>query len=439
MGIKNLKSLLIAKRLLRRIEYPVRSDLVFVDFMGVYISIAYSVSSTRMLRRTVMDRIENLRRSFGTVALFLDQGSITIKSVLRKKRKESAAAQLGRKREETERLRAQLEALSPEDLLFEERREHLRARIDKNAFYLYLCENRNIYSLLEEIVAALPEAVSVTYCSCIDAEFEMCYQARRHYTDAGYWPVIYSNDQDTLCLSCVDTAPKVICDAVSSYLLVPDLGCHYLVRLTILVNGCDFFRGLFGISIHHGNAHLYATFDEFSLTNIVRSLAYRSYRFVRCKEVELQPVIDFIDAYAGLDKGAYEIEGVTDLSLSAEDFMFSVLYPRWCRFRDEHALGNSLLSNLYTILTARAPVSEDKLALAEGMMHYYSDNDNLTEAAVRVFVAMLGFSLENRVGLLAVNSDLEIMIPFDENGTGDFYFNDKKLIENVDGLINISL
>lgn len=246
MGIKNLKAILLQHKSLSPICARGPYQELFVDFMGLYISVAYSVTGVQELMAAVRDKVHHWHELGAHVSLFVDRGHIAIKTPLRTQRRANLQSQRERKRAAVVSLEAQICELDIHDEFYEEMRAGLETQLGRCRFFMYLAEDKNLYTIMENILDAMPPWVAVVHCDNVDAEFAMCARARDHAQATGEWPVLISHDQDTLCLSCTDMLPKIVHSANAEYILRPCAYTVYLVKLTLLINGCDFLPGLRG-------------------------------------------------------------------------------------------------------------------------------------------------------------------------------------------------
>ncbi|QGN68056.1 FEN1-like nuclease [Equine molluscum contagiosum-like virus] len=431
MGIKNLKSLLLRHKSLSPAAAPARHEHAFVDFMGVFIAAAYSVSSARELRRTLDAKMAHWRALAAGVVLFVDRGDIANKLALRKRRKDSQQAQCERKRRELRALAARKAALDRADALYAEQRAEIDARARKTRFYLFLCSENNLYRLLDAALAALPAGLSVVYCDEVDAEFEMCARARACARSTGRWPLLLSNDQDTLCLACADTLPKTVLGAAGeAHLLRPCADTVYLAKLTVLVNGCDFFSGLAGLALTPRTFARFALFSEFTLGNVLRSLVHKNYALRGAARADVGAVLRFIDAYVSLERDVYRAPPPPPLSV--QDFLLGALAPRWDAFAAA-LQGGSVLEQLHSALRAHCAVEEHTRRALRAMLDYYRD-ERPTREAVELLARMMGCSVGAAPGLVAVCLErMDLLLCFEDA----FCFNDRCIIENRDGVLNI--
>ncbi|AYO87520.1 TPA_asm: MC060R [Molluscum contagiosum virus] len=435
MGIKNLKALLLQHESLLARELPGEHAAVFVDFMGVYIAAAYSAGSARELRSTMNAKLQAWRARAPRVVLFVDRGVIDIKRALRQRRQDSIAAACARKREAVRALAARASALDPADPFYAETREGLRARIRKARFYLFLAEAGNLYRLRDELLAAAPPGVAVVHCDEVDAEFEMCARALALARSTGRWPLLVSNDQDTLCLACADALPKAIASAGAEYELWPSTHAVYLAKLTVLLNGCDFFPGLAGLAVTRDTLPRFRLFEDFSMRNVLRSLAFRDYALRGAARVEdARAILRFIERYVALERAVYREPPPPPMSVHA--FLRAALAPLWAPLAAARAAGTALLDALAAALqalpAARPRRSRTRRA-ARGMLAYHRERSP-TREDVALLAGMLGFRVGPAPGLLAVCLQRrDVLLCFE----GAFYFSDRFIIEKRAPVINI--
>ncbi|AVD69218.1 virion core protein [Saltwater crocodilepox virus] len=323
MGIKNLRALLQRRGTLLGLAHPDGRKTMFVDYMGLYVPIAYSCSSEPEIVSTVETRVRSLARRF-ELTLFVDRGAIALKAATRARRREAKCACMERKRAQNatlETLRAGLEGM---DLAVAE------ARISRNSFFLFLGERNNLRRIAERALARVADAAEIRYCEGVDAEFRMCAAARDRAAAVGEWPVVFSVDQDALAFCSGDTLPKCFYNAVEYSLFAPEPASFYLCALTVLINGCDYFAGLRGLAITPENCRRFALHRVFTRENVFDSLA--------CQSVSLQPtdfrverVIEFVNLYLGLNERCYDYADVAATTVTYREFVSALARDAYAR------------------------------------------------------------------------------------------------------------
>uniref|UniRef100_A0AAU7E0L4 Uncharacterized protein n=1 Tax=Rousettus bat poxvirus TaxID=3141933 RepID=A0AAU7E0L4_9POXV len=434
MGIKNLKSLLLEHKSMLQICAHGPREVVFVDFMGTYIAAAYSVSSVPELKCVMDSKMREWRALGARVTLFVDYGQIAIKTSLRLQRRANLQTRRERKQVAVAELEARLQALDQASEFYEEERADLEAQLTKSRFFMHLSEGKNLYYIMDVMLRTVPEWVSVVYCHAVDAEFEMCVRARAHAQATGEWPVLLSYDQDTLCLSCTDALPKVVHSADTIYLLRPCAYSMYLVKLTLLINGCDFLPGLRGVAISPATLPRFKLFREFTVHNLVRTLVFRNYNLTQSADANIAHRLAFINRYVDLDKSLYSETPPTKIAV--HDFLASALRPYWrAAVGDRVRAESPLLEKIYAALVVGNRHWVGDAAAAVHMMEYYRA-EKPTRECVLLFIHALGFRASQTPGLLAVCPQrADVFLCYG----GEFYFNDRAIIENGEGLINICL
>ncbi|AYP74185.1 hypothetical protein [Fowlpox virus] len=437
MGIKNLKSVLLVKHRLHALDSAIKTKELYVDFFGLFMAIAYSVTSTDMLNAIIRDKFKFMNSIAKKIVVFVDRGSISLKATLREKRKQSLKKQYIRKKEEIKALEDAINNLSVHDDLYEEQRECIYSRIDKNSYYMFLADKKNIEPIIDNVLASLDNA-EIHYCDHIDAEFVMCSKARECYLKNGTWPAIMSSDQDTLCLVCVDHEDKIIYDTKTAYRLCSDKYTQYLTKLMVLINGCDFFKGLYGISITKDNCTKYELFSEFNKDNVLRSLAYKNYLLKtpsdKDKMDDIDRVFDFIAYYTSLDEKAYEVEELPNIS--AKEFLSTMIHKKWEDVKKVYNLDTDILQSIYNIYTniCNNEVDTERESAARNMIEYYKYRE-VKLKTVKSFILQLGLECTNKISTIGISSSAELYIGFE----GRFYFNSTAIIENSTKMININI
>lgn len=434
MGIKNLKSLLLTRNSLSQICAHGPRESVFVDFMGAYIAAAYSVSNVAELKSAVVSKLHNWRTLGARVTLFVDRGQIAIKTPIRQQRRANLKAQQERKRAAVADIERHISELDATDEFYEEARAGLEEQLNKSRFFMFLAEDKNLYRIMDEILSTVPEWVSVVHCDDVDAEFEMCARARDLARTTKEWPILFSHDQDTLCLSHADLIPKIVYFVDTSYMLRPCAYGIYMVKLTLLINGCDFLPGLRGVAISPATLQRFRLFRKFTVANVVRTLVFRNYNIANCASADVAARLAFIDRYVALDRSLYA--NAPPPKIAVHDFLSSALLPYWraaCgdRVREE----SPLLEKIHAVLVMSSGARGDRDVAAQMLEHYRDEKP--TRACVQLFVHAMGARVCEEPGVLAVC--MRRMDVFLSYGDGEFFFNDRAIIENGEGLLNISL
>ncbi|QRY18942.1 ORF-72 [Teiidae poxvirus 1] len=431
MGIKHLKAILLQKKILRSLNSVGKAKELYVDFLGLFMAMAYSVTSTEMLHHAMKEKFKFMKSIAEKIIVFVDRGNIALKTNLREKRKQSSKNQYLRKIEEIKNLKSAIKDLSENDIRYEEKRESIIQRIEKHDYYIFLSEKKNIEKVMSDTLSLLKD-VEICYCHYVDAEFKICCQAKDYYAQNGCWPAILSSDQDTMCLSCVDVCDKIIYDTKHVYRLCPDRYTVYLTRLTILVNGCDFFGGLYGISITKDNCDKYKIFEEFSKENTLKSLIYKNYSLLNFSEKKysetsalIDRVFEFIILYTSLNEEAYKIQELPKISV--KEFLSTMVFSRWDDAVKEYQLGPDILQNIRNIYKNKSNQN------ALQMIEYYKYR-NVNTRVVKKFIATLELECCDKICMIGVSSTPELYISFENL----FYFNNCSIIENPSKMININ-
>ncbi|QZW33448.1 MPPV-153 conserved hypothetical protein [Magpiepox virus 2] len=434
MGIKNLKSVLLYKHRLRVLDSAIKTKELYVDFLGLFMAIAYSVTSTDMLHVIIRDKFKFMNSIAEKIVVFVDRGSISLKAALREKRKQSLKNQYVRKKEEIKNLEDAINNLSVHDELYEEQKECITSRIDKNSYYMFLADKKNIEPIMESVLTSL-ENSEIYYCDHIDAEFVMCSKAREYYLKNGTWPAILSSDQDTMCLVCIDSEDKIIYDAKMAYKLSPNKYTHYLTKLMVFVNGCDFFKGLYGVSITKDNCTKYELFTEFTKDNVLRSLVYKNYSLVSsdsCKMSDIDRVFDFITYYTSLDEKAYDVDELPNISV--KEFLSTMIAQKWENIKKEYGLESDTLQSIYNIYKKSDCYNIELETYVSKVMEYYRYRE-VKLKTVKAFIEQLGLECTNKVSTIGISPAAELYVGFE----GRFYFNSTAIIENSSKMININI
>ncbi|QRI42863.1 hypothetical protein ChPV145 [Cheloniid poxvirus 1] len=434
MGIKNLKSVLLAKHRLHMLDSAIKTKELYVDFLGLFMAVAYSVTSTDMLHSIIRDKFRFMNSIAKKIVVFVDRGNISLKTNLREKRKQSLKKQYVRKKEEIKALEDAVNNLSVNDDLYEEQRECIYSRIDKNSYYMFLADKKNIEPIIDNVLTSLDNA-EIHYCDHIDAEFVMCCRAREYYLENGTWPAIMSSDQDTMCLVCVDYEDKIIYDTKTAYRLSSDKYTRYLTKLMVLVNGCDFFKGLYGISITKDNCTKYELFSDFNKDNVLRSLAYKNYSLVSsdsCKMSDIDRVFDFITYYTSLDEKAYDVDELPNISV--KEFLSTMIAQKWENIKKEYGLESDTLQSIYNIYKKSDRYNVELETYVSKVIEYYRYRE-VKLKTVKSFIEQLGLECTNKVSTIGISPAAELYVGFE----GRFYFNSTAIIENSSKMININI
>ncbi|ARE67733.1 SWPV1-135 [Shearwaterpox virus] len=435
MGIKNLKSVLLYKHRLRNLDSAIKTEEIYVDFLGLFMAIAYSVTSTDMLYMIIRDKFKFINSIAKKVVVFVDRGSISLKTALREKRKQSLKNQYIRKKEEIKHLEEAINNLSVYDDLYEEQKESMSSKIDKNNYYMFLSDKKNIEPIIENVLISL-DNIEIYYCDHIDAEFVMCCKAREYYLINGSWPAILSSDQDTMCLACVDLEEKIIYDTKTVYRLSPDKYTQYLTKLIVLVNGCDFFRGLHGISITKDNCTKYELFKEFTKDNVLRSLVYKNYSLKADIDTsvidDIDKIFDFINYYTSLNDKAYDVKELP--TISAKEFISSIINQKWEDIKKNYNFDNNILQNIYNVYKKNSQVDEEQETTALRMIECYRFKE-IKLKTIKSFIVQLGLKCTDKISTIGISSSGDLYMGLE----GRFYFNPRAIIENSTKMININI
>ncbi|AOP31771.1 fen1-like nuclease [Volepox virus] len=432
MGIKNLKSLLLENKSLTLLEDDSHKiyNGIFVDTMSIYIAVANCVRNLEELTTVFIKYVNGWIRKGGHVTLFIDRGTIKIKQVVRDKRRESSRLTKDRKILELEKCKSELQDTT--GFMEEEIKAELQLKIDKLTFQIFLSDSDNIKISLNDILSHFNdnEHVTLFYCDSRDAEFVMCIEAKNHLSSVGEWPLIISTDQDTMLFASVDNHPKMIKNLTQLFKFIPTAEDSYLAKLTALVNGCDFFPGLYGASITLNNLKKMQLFTDFTIDNIVTSLAIKNYYRKNRSTVDVHEIITFINDYANLDD-VYSY--ITPHQCTVQEFIFSALDEKWNEFKSSSYLETiPLQCQLMYALEPRREVSVDDVKTLSS----YIDFDN-TKSDINVIK-----SISSIFGYVNEKCDTIIFGIYKDNlllSNNSFYFNDSMLISNIksDNIIKI--
>ncbi|WCL40067.1 hypothetical protein [Pigeonpox virus] len=440
MGIKNLKSVLLLKHRLKVLDSAIKTKEMYVDFLGLFMAVAYSVTSTSMLHHIIKEKFKFIHSIADKVTVFVDRGSISLKTSLREKRKQSLKNQYKRKKEELKSLETAIENLSVDDEMYEEQKESLFSKIDKNSYYMFLADKKNMEAIIADVLTSLKNA-EIYYCDHIDAEFMMCCKAREYYTNNGEWPSILSSDQDTICLVCVDMQEKILYDTKSVYRLSPNKHTSYLTKLIVLTNGCDFFKGLYGISINKDNYMKYELFTEFNRENVFKSIAHKNYNLNNNNTDEnideistnIDMVFDFISHYTSLNEDAYNFEDLPDIRV--KDFLDVMVRSKWYEAKNKYDLGPDILQNIYNVYKVhRCNYGKEEETNILKMIESYKYR-NIKINNITTFIKLLEIEISDSICTLGILPPSELYIGFE----GRFYFNKTSIIKSSPKLINIDI
>ncbi len=433
MGIKNLKTLLLKnKSLLQTESENEKYHGVFVDTMSFYVSIAHCVDGMDELTELFLEYIGSWIKSGDRVTLFVDRGVINIKEPIRVKRREASRTTVKRKNEEIEKLRRDLDDVPSDHFMKEEIITEKQFRIRRLEFHVYLANSDNLRLSLEKCLSVLPKEASVIYCEGVDAEFKMCREALKAASLTGEWPLLISTDHDTLLFSSSDYLPKTIKTVTRTFRYLPCSKSKYLSKLTALVNGCDFFPGLYGTCLTEKSLSQMRLFDEFTLENILRSLVIKDYNKKTDKKVDSSAIVDFIDRYAELDEDIYRLQPLE--SVTIQEFIFSALLETWNEFERFSLLpSTSVLGNLIYFLEPRDSFDVERVDELYRLAVKDVKKSELIDG-IRLVSEILGYnSIDPEEIVVGVSVTKGILLRFD----GSFYFNGDSIIENGTKLVNI--
>ncbi|AOP31560.1 fen1-like nuclease [Skunkpox virus] len=432
MGIKNLKSLLLENKSLTLLEDDSHKiyNGIFVDTMSIYIAVANCVRNLEELTTVFIKYVNGWIRKGGHVTLFIDRGTIKIKQVVRDKRRESSRLTKDRKILELEKCKSKLQDTG---FMEEEIKAEMQLKIDKLTFQIFLSDSDNIKMSLNDILSHFNdnEHVTLFYCDSRDAEFVMCIEAKKHLSSVGEWPLIISTDQDTMLFASVDNHPKMIKNLTQLFKFIPTAEDSYLSKLTALVNGCDFFPGLYGASITLNNLKKMQLFTDFTIDNIVTSLAIKNYYRKTRSNVDVHEIITFINDYANLnDVYSY----ITPCQCTVQEFIFSALDKKWNEFKSSSYLETiPLQCQLMYALEPRREVSVDDVKTLSSYIDF--DNTKSDINVIKSISSIFGYVHENCETLVFGIYKNNLLLSVNNS----FYFNDSILISNIksDNIINI--
>ncbi|AAL69790.1 SPV051 hypothetical protein [Swinepox virus] len=438
MGIKNLKTLLLETGSLYKITSIERNIIngIYVDTMSFFVSIAHSVNNVEDLYESFITYIYQWKK-IGNVTLFIDRGVIHIKESLREKRRALSQNTMQRKRLEIEKLTINIDNLDIDDIMYDEIKTDMELRLRKLTFHNFLSSSSKLKTLLESFLETVIDDVNIIYCDGIDAEFVMCKNAKKLADQTGIWPLMISTDQDTLLFSSCDYKKKIIKTMNQMFIYIPCSKSRYLSKLVALTNGCDYFNGLYGLCITQKTLESIPLFDDFTIDNIVQSLAVRNYtKKSTDKYINVQEIIDFIDKYSSSDDSVYS-NTLPEKCVTIQEFMFSALYKKWKTFDDTLLRGVSICSSLICILSPKKAISNDDIDILCKIINKNNKNKNDIINDIRNITNIFGYELyKNKNIYLAIQNLNTIMLCYRDT----FYFNSENIIRNniKNNIINIS-
>ncbi|WIK72484.1 FEN1-like nuclease [Monkeypox virus] len=432
MGIKNLKSLLLENKSLTILDdnlYKVYNG-IFVDTMSIYIAVANCVRNLEELTTVFIKYVNGWVKKGGHVTLFIDRGSIKIKQDVRDKRRKYSKLTKDRKMLELEKCTSEIQNVT--GFMEEEIKAEMQLKIDKLTFQIYLSDYDNIKISLNEILTHFNnnENVTLFYCDERDAEFVMCLEAKTQFSTTGEWPLIISTDQDTMLFASADNHPKMIKNLTQLFKFVPSAEDNYLAKLTALVNGCDFFPGLYGASITPNNLNKIQLFSDFTIDNIVTSLAIKNYYRKTNSTVDVRNIVTFINDYANLDD-VYSY--IPPCQCTVQEFIFSALDEKWNEFKSSYLESVPLPCQLMYALEPRKEIDVSEVKTLSSYIDFENTKSDID--VIKSISLIFGYSNENCntivFGIYKDNLLLSI--------NNSFYFNDSLLITNTksDNIINI--
>lgn len=432
MGIKNLKSLLLENKSLTILDdnlYKVYNG-IFVDTMSIYIAVANCVRNLEELTTVFIKYVNGWVKKGGHVTLFIDRGSIKIKQDVRDKRRKYSKLTKDRKMLELEKCTSEIQNVT--GFMEEEIKAEMQLKIDKLTFQIYLSDYDNIKISLNEILTHFNnnENVTLFYCDERDAEFVMCLEAKTQFSTTGEWPLIISTDQDTMLFASADNHPKMIKNLTQLFKFVPSAEDNYLAKLTALVNGCDFFPGLYGASITPNNLNKIQLFSDFTIDNIVTSLAIKNYYRKTNSTVDVRNIVTFINDYANLDD-VYSY--IPPCQCTVQEFIFSALDEKWNEFKSSYLESVPLPCQLMYALEPRKEIDVSEVKTLSSYIDFENTKSDID--VIKSISSIFGYSIENCntivFGIYKDNLLLSI--------NNSFYFNDSLLITNTksDNIINI--
>ncbi|AAR07410.1 54R [Yaba monkey tumor virus] len=438
MGIKNLKTLLLETGFLHKIDISDSIEKnfpeVFVDTMSIFMSLAYCVYDLEELKDKFYEYIQKV--SNGNVTLFIDRGNIDIKENLRLKRKTALDNTIKRKTLEMSNIYDCINELDINDEFYEEIRTDLELKIQKLKFHNFLSTPSNVKFCLDEALSSVKEKVDIVFCDGVDAEFVMCFRAKEISVKTGNWPILISNDHDTLLFSSFDFIPKIIKTIAQIYYYIPCSKSKYLSKLVTLVNGCDFFPGLHGICITSKSLNNIQLFDDFNVTNVVKSLAFKNYVNRYNKIVDIDKVIDFINNYSSLDLNVYNYKRLPD-GLSVQEFLFSALNNYNNFYKNTFLTDNvSMCAYLICVLTPQKDISVNEISKLKTIIDSCKTKKKCINDHIVTVTEIFGYKINKLKDIkFGVLNFQNLMLCFDDK----FYFNEKSIIvnKNKSNIINI--
>ncbi|QCO69349.1 m049R [Myxoma virus] len=430
MGIKNLKTLLLKTGTLTQIDEIEKDDVreIFVDTMSFFVSIAYSVNNLTELYNNFLHHVQAWK-TMGKVTLFVDRGDIFIKDVVREKRKRATQQTIKRKQMEIEQLRDFESFLGMEDALYEEKKTDIELRINKLMFHIFLANNNQLKTTLEHALTMLDD-VTILYCNGMDAEFVLCLNAKKLADEQGTWPLMISTDQDLLLFSSCDESKKIIRTINGLYSFIPCATTRYLSRLVTLVNGCDYFPGLYGYCVTEKTLESIELFEEFTVEHVVQSLVIKNFTNKTNKMVDVDGMIRFVDRYAELDDSVYDER--FDCVVTAQEFIFAALADRCMRLDDVRHC--SVISALVCVLDPRQEITETGLRVVHALA--LKPAKKVTEEDIATVVSIFGYRTRVTTNALYGVLNLKTLLLAYNDA---FYFNSEIIIKNIakNDIINI--
>ncbi|AGU99732.1 m049R [Myxoma virus] len=422
MGIKNLKTLLLKTGTLRQIDEIEKDDVheIFVDTMSFFVSIAYGVNNLTELYETFLHHVR-VWKTMGKVTLFVDRGDIFIKDLVREKRKLATQQTIKRKEMEIEHLRDFESFLDTDDELYEEKKADVELRINKLTFHIFLANNNQLKTTLEQALTMLDD-VTILYCDGMDAEFVLCLHAKKLAEDQGAWPLMISTDQDLLLFSCCDEAKKIVRTINGLYSFIPCATTKYLSKLVTLVNGCDYFPGLYGSCITEKSLDSIELFEEFTIEHIVQSLAIKNFINKTNKPVDVDNMVRFVDRYAELDDSIYDER--FDCVVTTQEFIFAALSNRYASLDDvKHC---TVISALVCLLDPKREITEPELRTVHRLA--LKPTKKVTEEDITTVVSIFGYRTRVTTDVLYGVLNLKTLLLLYNNA---FYFNSEIIIKNI--------
>ncbi|AUL80202.1 hypothetical protein [Vaccinia virus] len=432
MGIKNLKSLLLENKSLTILDDNLCkvSNGIFVDKMSIYIAVANCVINLEELTTVVRKYVNGWVKKGGHVTLFIDRGSIIIKQDVRDKRRKYSKFTKDREMLELEKCTSEIQNVT--GFMEEEIKAIMHLQIDKLTFEIYLSDSDNIKIALNEIITHFNnnENVTLFYCDERDAEFVMFLEAKTHFSTTGEWRLIISTDQDTMLFASTDNHPKMIKNLSQLFKFVPSAEDNYLAKLTALVNGCDFFPGLYGASITPTNLNKIQLFSDFTIDNIVTSLAIKNYYGKTNSTVDVRNIVTFINDYATLnDVYSY----VPPCQCTVQEFIFSALDEKWNNFKSSYIETVPVPCQLMYALEPRKEIDVSGVKTLSSYIDFENTKSDID--VIKSIASIFGYSNENCNTIVFGIYKYNLLLSINTS----FYFNDSLLITNTksDNIINI--